>query len=210
MTQTPVIPSVPVVHVVDDDPSVRDSLDLLLRSAGIHCESYPSAAAFLAGHRRSHPSCLLLDVRMPEMSGLELQPLLTQRGIDLPVIIVTGHGDIAMAVQALKMGAIDFIEKPCDDGVLLAAVEAALAEDGQRAGQSIQLAELQRRQSTLTEREREVMDLVVAGCLNKVVAARLGISDRTVEIHRSKVMHKMQAHTLSDLIRMAIRMENGQ
>ena len=200
----------PLVHVVDDDPSVRDALVLLLRSTGMSAEGYPSAEAFLAEWRPHHPSCLVVDVMMPGMTGLELLRVMKQRGIDVPAVVITGHGDVAMAVQALKIGARDFIEKPCDEEALLLAVRDALAEDASRVGRQAELSDLHARLALLTEREREVMDLVAAGLLNKVVGARLGISERTVEIHKAKVMQKMQARTLSDLIRMTIRLENGQ
>lgn len=197
----------PVVHVVDDDPSVRDALLLLLRSAGLPGLGYASAEAFLRDWRPHHPACIVLDVMMPGMSGLDLQRVLKDRDIDLPVVVITGHGDVAMAVQALKIGAQDFIEKPCDEEALLSSIRNALAWDESRVEQRIEMSELRRRRATLTERETEVMDLVVTGLLNKVVGARLGISERTVEIHKAKVMLKMQARTLSDLIRMSIRLE---
>ncbi len=202
--------ALPLVHVVDDDPSVRDALVLLLGSAGIRARGHDSAEAFLADWQPHHPSCLVVDVMMPGMSGLDLQRTMKQRGIDVPAVVITGHGDVAMAVQALKIGACDFIEKPCDEEALLLAVREALAEDQSRSGRRTELSDLRGRLALLTEREREVMELVAAGLLNKVVGARLGISERTVEIHKAKVMLKMQARTLSDLIRMAIRLEGGQ
>lgn len=200
----------PFVFVVDDDPAIRDSLRLLLKSTGLDCAVFESAEAFVAGFVPRHPACLLVDVRMPGMSGLDLHRHLKREGVALPVVIITGHGDIGMAVQALKEGAADFIEKPCDERRLLASVREALAKDEEQSEQAIELVELHRRLATLSEREREVMGLVVEGCLNKVVAGRLGISDRTVEIHKSRVMQKMQARTLSELIRMALRLEYGQ
>jgi len=201
--------STALVHVVDDDPSVLDALLLLLRSAGLEGQGHPSAEDFLSAWRPHHPACAVLDVKMPGMSGLELQREMKRRGIDLPVVVITGHGDVAMAVQALKVGALDFIEKPCDEEALLLAVRDALAQDQSRVGRMVELSELRARRILLTEREREVMDLVVTGLLNKVVGSRLGISERTVEIHKAKVMHKMEARTLSDLIRMSIRLEGG-
>ena len=197
----------PFVFVVEDDPSVRHALRLLLKSAGIASAAYGSAEEFLAGYVPHHPSCIVVDVRMPGMSGLELHKVLIDTGIDTPVIIMTGHGDIAMAVEALKAGAADFIEKPCDDDVLLAAIREAIAKDEQKAGQIAEMSELRRRLGLLTEREREVMDLLVAGHPNKVVASRLGISDRTVEVHRARIMQKMAARSASELIRMSLVLE---
>ena len=199
-----------LVHIVDDDPAVRDSLQLLLKSAGIASVTHGSATEFLASFEHKRPACLLLDVRMPGINGLEPQRLLKRRGITVPVVVITGHGDVAMAVEALKDGAVDFIEKPCDDERVLASVAEALAKDGAEALRSVELAELRGRLDQLTEREREVMDLVTAGNLNKVIAGRLGISDRTVEIHKSKIMQKMRARNVSDLIRMALRLEFGR
>ena len=199
----------PMVHVVDDDPSVQDALLLLLRSAGLEGKGHDSAEDFLKTWRPHHPACAVVDVKMPGMNGLELQREMKRRSIDLPVVVITGHGDVAMAVQALKIGALDFIEKPCDEEALLQAVRDALAQDQTRIGRMAELSELRARRALLTEREREVMDLVVTGMLNKVVGAKLGISERTIEIHKAKVMHKMQARTLSDLIRMSIRLEEG-
>jgi len=197
----------PFVFIVEDDPAIRHALRLLLKSAGIASAAYGSAEEFLAGHVPHHPSCIVVDVRMPGMSGLELQKTLVRDGVDTPVIIMTGHGDIAMAVEALKAGAADFIEKPCDDEVLLSAIRDAIANDEKKAGQMAELSELRRRLALLTEREREVMELVVAGHLNKVVAGRLGISDRTVEVHKARVMQKMAARSASELIRMCLVLE---
>ena len=198
----------PTVYIVDDEPAIRDSLAMLLRSVGLASRSFPSAPAFLDGFDARVPGCLVADVRMPGMSGLELQEALRARAAALPVIIITGHGDIAMAVRAMKAGATDFIEKPFNDQVLLDAVHRALAQ--QRPGEappSAVRAEIEARVATLTPREREVMLLVAEGRPNKVVATRLGLSTRTVEVHRAKAMEKMQARSLAELVRMAIACE---
>jgi len=195
-------PPEPLVHVVDDEAAIRDSLAMLLRSVGLKSRTYPGAQEFLDGWRQEGPACLVCDVRMPGMSGLELQEALKARNAQLPLVLITGHGDVAMAVRAMKAGASDFIEKPFNDQVLLDAVNRALARarDGQGAGR----AEIEARVDSLTPREREVMLLVAEGRPNKVVATRLGLSTRTVEVHRAKVMEKMQARSLAELVRMAI------
>ncbi len=197
----------PFVYIVEDDLSVRHSLLLLLRSFGIAAAGHASAEEFLAAYQPRHPACIVADVRMPGMSGLDLQRALPAHGITTPVIIMTGHGDIAMAVEALKAGAADFIEKPCDEDRLLHAIRHAIAVDARNADQESELSDVRRRLGQLTEREREVMDLLVAGHANKGVAARLGISDRTVEVHRARIMHKTDTKSLSELVRMALRLE---
>jgi two-component system response regulator FixJ len=195
----------PIVFIVDDEPAIRDSLALLLRSVGLRTRAYASAAEFLAAFRPVAHACLLADVRMPGMSGLELQETLRARGVRLPAIILTGHGDIAMAVRAMKAGAADFLEKPFNDQVLIDAVHRALAEAVQApAGRAADRAAIEARVQTLSPREREVMQLVVDGRPNKVIATRLGLSTRTVEVHRAKVMEKMQAGSLAELVRMAL------
>jgi FixJ family two-component response regulator len=205
----------PIVHVVDDEAAIRDSLAMLLRSVGLASRTWANAREFLAGYAPDAPACLIVDVRMPGMSGLELQEALRARGEALPVVIVTGHGDVAMAVRAMKNGAADFLEKPFNDQTLLDAVHRALAAAGAGAGAaespaavaaSARVAILDRLQE-LTPREREVMELVAEGRPNKVVATRLGLSTRTVEVHRAKVMEKMGARSLADLVRMAIAAE---
>lgn len=196
--------SEPTVHVVDDEPAIRDSLAMLLRSVGLATRTFPSAGAFLEAFGPQTDGCLVADVRMPGMSGLELQEALAARGSTLPVIIITGHGDVAMAVRAMKAGAADFIEKPFNEQLLLDAVHRALASRRPSAAQGPGRAELEARVATLTPREREVMLLVAEGRANKVVATRLGLSTRTVEVHRAKVMEKMQARSLAELVRMAI------
>jgi FixJ family two-component response regulator len=196
----------PLVYVVDDEPAICDSLAMLLRSVELASRTFPDAKTFLAAYKPRERCCLVADVRMPGMSGLELQETLRARGASLPVIIITGHGDIAMAVRAMKAGAADFIEKPYHDQTLLDAVHRALerASGPALAGGLPDAAELMKRLGTLTAREREVMSFIVEGRPNKVVATRLGLSTRTVEVHRAKAMEKMQAHSLADLVRMAI------
>ena len=199
-----------IVHVVDDDGAIRDALVLLLEAAGHPARAHADAAGFLAELDPAQPGCVVADVRMPGMSGLELQRHLGQARIDLPVIIITGHGDVGMAVQALKEGAADFIEKPFDEDVLLVSVGHAL-DKGERAfRERAQLADIKAHAASLTPREREVMDLVVQGLPNKAVAVELSISARTVEIHRARVMEKMAANSLSDLVRMALRLEEDR
>ncbi len=199
----------PMVHVVDDDGAIRDALVLLLEAAGHSACAHPDAAAFLAALDPALPACVVADVRMPGMSGLDLQRHLKANRIDLPVIIITGHGDVAMAVQALKEGASDFIEKPFDEDVLLASVAIALDKGARAFNERRRLDDISARAEGLTPREREVMDLVVRGLPNKAVAVELNISARTVEIHRARVMEKMAANSLSDLVRMALRLEEG-
>lgn len=199
-----------IVHIVDDESAIRESLVMLLESSGHNALAHADAAAFLDALDPDQPGCVVADVRMPGMSGLELQQCLRQSRIDLPVIIITGHGDVAMAVRALKEGAADFIEKPFDEDVLLRAVGDAL-DKGTRAFRERQaLADIGARVAELTPREREVMDLVVLGMPNKAVAAHLAISVRTVEIHRARVMEKMAAKSLSELVRMALRLEEAE
>ncbi len=195
----------PTVFVVDDDAAVRDSLAELIESVGLHLEAYDSAQAFLAAYDPLRPGCLVLDVRMPGMSGLDLQEELNRRQVLLPIIFITGHGDVPMAVQALKRGAAEFIQKPFRDQDLLERIEGALERDaGHRKAWTAREFIVQRL-DTLTARESEVLEKVVAGAPNKVIANELGISHRTVEIHRSKVMEKMQAGTLAELVGMVVR-----
>jgi FixJ family two-component response regulator len=198
--------SEPLVYIVDDEASIRDSLAMLLRSVGLASQPFPDARMFLAAYQPRAASCLVADVRMPGMSGIELLEALRAQGARLPVVIITGHGDIAMAVRAMKAGAADFIEKPFHDQTLIDAVHRALvrADDGDPAPGSAEVETLRARLATLSAREREVMALVVEGRPNKTVATRLGLSTRTVEVHRAKAMEKMQAQSLADLVRMAI------
>lgn len=194
----------PIVHVVDDDVGVRESLALLLETAGIDTLSHASGGDFLARLDEADGGCVLLDVRMPDIGGLEIQQTLAARGTALPVIIITGHGDIPMAVAAMKAGAFDFIEKPFSRDKLLRSVQNALAE-GERQGQAAARAEafLERCRS-LTPRERDVLCHLVIGRPNKVIAYELGISPRTVEIHRARVMDKTKVGSLSELVRLAV------
>ena len=192
------------VFVVDDDDAVRDSLRLLLKSAGIPCEVFASAQEFLSAYDPAQPGCLVLDVRMPGMSGLEMQQELNLRGATIPVIFITGHGDIPMAVEAMQHGAFDFLQKPFRDQELLDRVNRALARDAEKRTQLRHKDIILERLTTLSPREREVLDLVTRGKPNKIVAADLGVSQRTVEIHRARVMEKMDATSLAELVRMMI------
>ena len=194
----------PTVFVVDDDEAVRDSLAMLLRSVGLESEAYADADEFLAAFDPRRPGCLVLDIRMPGISGLDLQQRLCRRGALLPIIFITGHGDVPMAVQAIRDGAVDFIQKPFQDQALLDRIQQALRLDAERREEITQRVEIERRLTRLSPRERQVMDLVVAGHANKVIAGQLGLSQRTVEIHRAKVMEKMQAGSLAHLVRMAV------
>ena len=193
-----------VVHVVDDDVAVRQSLAFLLGSAGLSVRLYDSALSFLSALPGVVNGCIVTDIRMPEMDGLELQRHLHNRGIDLPVIVITGHADVPMAVEAMKAGAVDFIEKPFDDEALLSAIRTALDTQVRDAQKGSRNTEIARRIASLSERERQVLDGLVAGKANKVIAYDLGISPRTVEIYRANVMTKMQAASLSELVRMAL------
>lgn len=200
---------IPIVHVVDDDEAVRLSLSFLLESAGFRVETHHSAVAFLDRTGIPPQGCILTDVRMPEMDGLTLQQKLGERGIALPVVVMTGHGDIPIAVQALKAGAVDFLEKPFDDELLIGAIRAALERNERDRGRQSEVATLSSRLAALTPREQEVLTALVKGDPNKTIAYDLGISARTVEVHRARVMEKMQARNLSDLVRMwlALRRE---
>ena len=199
----------PIVFIVDDDQAVSDSLRLLLQKSRYPVESFASAEAFLDGYDPAQPGCLVTDLRMPGMSGLELQQALFARGVTLPVIFITGHGDIPASVQAIKAGAVDFLEKPFQKGALLARIDEALALDAAARAQAAELDELRARFGRLTSREREVMLLVVAGSSttsNRQIAARLGISRRTVDNYRAWLMEKMQARSLPELVEMAKRL----
>jgi FixJ family two-component response regulator len=196
----------PMVFVVDDDPSLRHALTNLLRSVGLRVETFGSAREFLAGPRPDAPGCLVLDVRLPGLSGLDLQRELTAAQIDLPIIFMTGYGDIPMTVRAMKAGAVEFLTKPFRDQDLLDAVQQALERDRVAWHQRAALAALRQRYDRLTPREREVMRLVVAGLLNKQIAADLGTSEIMVKVHRGQVMRKMQAASVADLVRMAAQL----
>ena len=194
-----------VVYVVDDDESVRRSLARLMRSAGLAAETFPSAQAFLDRQLPDRTACLVLDVRLPGLSGLDLQGALKETERSVPIIFITGHGSIPMSVQAMKRGAVDFLQKPFDEEDLLAAIGRALATyRATRADRTERLA-IQRRFDTLTPRERQVMGLVVAGRLNKQIAADLGAAEKTVKIHRGRMMRKMEANSVADLVRMSQR-----
>jgi RNA polymerase sigma factor (sigma-70 family) len=192
----------PIVFVVDDDPSVRSSLKFLLSTVGLHVESFDSSDAFLHKKPSDAPSCLVLDVRLPGLSGLDFQRELAARNARIPIIFLTGHGDIPMSVRAMKAGAIEFLTKPFRDQDLLDAVRIALDRDRARREQEKEVTILQRRFDSLTSREQEVISMVVSGMLNKQIADQLGTAESTVKVQRSRAMEKMQAESLADLIRM--------
>jgi two-component system response regulator FixJ len=195
------------VHVIDDDEALRDSLTFLLRTARLDVLSYPSATAFLEALPEANLSCVITDVRMPGMSGIDLLRRQRERKISVPVIVITGHGDIPLAVEAMRIGAIDFLEKPFDDEVLIASVKTALRQKEGEAKRHGERAEIEGRLAALSNRERDVLGGLVAGRANKQIAFDLGISPRTVEIYRANLMSKMQAGSLSDLVRMALIVE---
>ena len=196
-------PTKPIVFVVDDDISVRDSLELLIRNAGWQPELLASAHEFLARPRVLVPSCLVLDVTLPGLNGLELQARIGADRTDMPIIFITGHGDIPMSVQAMKAGAVEFLTKPFGDGVLLGAIRNAIERSRTALGHEAEIRELRGRHASLSRRERQVMALVVTGKLNKQVGGDLGISEITVKAHRGQVMRKMKAGSVADLVKMA-------
>jgi FixJ family two-component response regulator len=195
-----------IVYVIDDDPAVLESLDSLFRSAGLRAALFSSIEQFLAADRPDMPGCLVLDVRLPGCSGLDFQRELDTLGVHLPVVFITGHGDVPMSVRAMRDGAIDFLMKPFRQDELLDAIERGLQRDRLNRSDRIIVADLRARFETLTPREQEIMGLVVEGMLNKVAAARLGLSEITVKVHRAQVMRKMDARSLVDLVRMAEKM----
>jgi FixJ family two-component response regulator len=199
----------PSVFIVDDDEAVRSSMRFLIRSVGLQAQVYSSAQEFLSVYDQRHPGCLLLDVRMPGMSGLELQQELNRRGATIPVVFITGHGDVAMAVEAMQQGAFDFLQKPFREQDMLDRVQRALARDAESRSRLAARAEILTRLATLTPRETEVLQLITRGKANKVVGAELGVSQRTVEIHRAHVMEKMHASSLAELVRMVLDSEDS-
>jgi len=204
------MPPDPTVFVVDDDPAMRDSLRWLLQSVGLPVQTYAAAEEFLEHYDATWPGCLVLDVRMPGMSGLKLQDVLAARHIQLPVIVVTGYAEVPTAVRALKTGAIDFIEKPFSDELLLDRVRQAIEADRQTREAEARRAAAMERFTSLTPREREVMKLVTAGKANKVIAAELNLSPKTVEVHRANVMKKMEVDSVADLVRASLLLQTDQ
>ena len=196
-----------IVYIVDDDASVRDALKRLIRSVGLQVQVFSSAQEFLQWPRPDLPSCLVLDVRLPGTSGLDLQRQLAEQKIQVPVIFITAHGDIPMSVRAMKAGAVEFLTKPFRDQDLLDAIEIALVRDRVRLARDAAIAVLQDRFASLTLREREVVTMVVSGMPNKQIAAEIGITENTVKVHRSRAMEKMQAQSLADLVKMVERLE---
>ena len=198
-----------IVHVVDDDAAMRDSIGFLLASANLQSRQYDSARALLRRVAELEPGCVLTDIRMPEMSGLDLVRELKQHGVAHPIIVLTGHADVTLAVEAMKAGVVDFLEKPFAEQALLEAVRSALARGEGQANRQRDRAEIAQRISQLTAREHDVFEAIVLGDSNKAVALRLGISPRTVEIYRANVMAKMKAHSLSALVRMALQRDEA-
>jgi len=196
----------PIVFVVDDDVSVRESLELLIKFAGWQPETFASAGEFLARPRTATPNCLVLDISLPDLNGLELQKLIASERADMPIIFITGHGDVPMTVQAMKGGAVEFLTKPFDDEVLLTAIRHAIKRSEAVLEGQAELAALRSTYESLTPRERDVMRLVVAGMLNKQIGMKLGISEITVKAHRGKMMQKMKADSLADLVKTAVRL----
>jgi FixJ family two-component response regulator len=200
-------PGVPTVFIIDDDRGVRQAVHDLVESVGLHAESFATGQEFLNKKRTSDPSCLVLDVRLPQMSGLDFQRKLADFGMQIPIIFITAHGDIPMSVRALKSGAVEFLTKPFRDQDLLDAIQQALQHDRIAQEQRIEVDELQVRYQTLTAREREVMSMVASGMLNKQIASEIGASEATVKIHRGNVMQKMQAGSLIELVRMSDKLK---
>ena len=198
---------VPTVFIIDDDRGMRQAIEDLVESVGLRAESFAGGEEFLSGRHTSGPSCLVLDVRLPQMSGLDFQRRLAETGMQIPIIFITAHGDIPMSVRALKSGAVEFLTKPFRDQDLLDAIQQALQHDRAAQEQQAEIYALQERHHALTPREKQVMALVVSGMLNKQIASEIGASESTVKIHRGNVMHKMQAGSVVDLVRMADKLK---
>lgn len=196
----------PIVFIVDDDISVRESLETLIRFVGWQAETFASAEEFLARPRSTTPCCLVLDISLPDLNGLELQKLIAPDRVDMPIIFITGHGDIPMTVQAMKAGAVEFLTKPIDDDSLLSAIRHAIERSSAALGDENEMQALRDRYASLTPREGEVMKLIVTGMLNKQIGLKLDISEITVKAHRGKLMQKMKADSLADLVKMAVRL----
>jgi RNA polymerase sigma factor (sigma-70 family) len=198
----------PIVFVVDDDPSVRRAIKRLVESVGLHVELFGSASEFMGSSHPEAASCLVLDIRLPGISGLDFQRELAEANVPIPIIFITGHGDIPMSVRAMKAGAVEFLTKPFRDQDLLDAIQAALEKDRARREREADLAVLRERSESLTPREREVVDMVVVGKLNKQIAAEIGTTENTVKVHRSRAMEKMQAQSLADLVKMMEKLQS--
>lgn len=206
MFATPESQQKPIVFVVDDDVSVRESLELLIKFAGWQPETFASAGEFLARPRTATPTCLVLDISLPDLNGLELQKLIGSERTDMPIIFITGHGDVPMTVQAMKAGAVEFLTKPFDDEVLLSAIRHAIKRSAAALDEQAEISGLRSSYESLTPREQDVMRCVVAGMLNKQIGMKLGISEITVKAHRGKMMQKMKADSVADLVKTAVRL----